>query len=80
MKTDEAFAPLYADLRGDILASAGKNADARSAYQTALAKLDAKSGYRAFIQAKLDALGGPLPPPADAAAAPAAPPPSAPGR
>src|SRR5439155_672735 len=77
VKTDEAFAPLYADLRGDILASAGKNADARSAYQTALAKLDAKSGYRAFIQAKLDALGGPLPPPADAAAAPAAPPPSA---
>ena len=80
VKTDEAFAPLYADLRGDILASAGKNADARSAYQTALAKLDAKSGYRAFIQAKLDALGGPLLPPADAAAAPAAPPPSAPGR
>ncbi len=80
VKTDEAFAPLYADLRGDILASAGKNADARSAYQTALAKLDAKSGYRAFIQAKLDALGGPLPPPSDAAAAPAAPPPGAPGR
>jgi predicted negative regulator of RcsB-dependent stress response len=80
VKTDEAFAPLYADLRGDILASASKNTDARSAYQTALAKLDAKSGYRAYVQAKLDALGGPLAPPADAAAAPAAPPPSAPGR
>ena len=75
VKTDEAFAPLYADLRGDILASAGKNTDARSAYQTALAKLDAKSGYRGYVEAKLDALGGPLMPPPDAA-----PPPSAPSR
>jgi predicted negative regulator of RcsB-dependent stress response len=76
-KTDEAFAGLYADLRGDILAGAGKNADARAAYQTALAKLDAKSGYRGYVQAKLDALGGPIapqaeasPPPATASAAP----------
>jgi predicted negative regulator of RcsB-dependent stress response len=69
-KTDDAFAPLYADLRGDILAAAGKNADARAAYQTALAKLDAKSGYRGYVQAKLDAFGGPLPAPADATAAP----------
>jgi len=71
-KTDDAFAPLYADLRGDILAAAGKNADARSAYQTALAKLDAKSSYRGFVQAKLDALGGPLAP-MEATAAPTAP-------
>jgi predicted negative regulator of RcsB-dependent stress response len=61
-KTDDAFAPAYADLRGDILAAAGKTADARSAYQTALAKFDAKSSYRGFVQAKLDALGGPLAP------------------
>ncbi|HEX8009560.1 MAG TPA: tetratricopeptide repeat protein [Casimicrobiaceae bacterium] len=72
-KTEESFAPLYADLRGDILASAGKTADARGAYQTALAKLDAKSGYRSYVQAKLDALGGPPPAPADATAAAAAP-------
>jgi predicted negative regulator of RcsB-dependent stress response len=71
-KTDEAFAAIYADLRGDILAAAGKNADARTAYQVALAKLDAKSGYRAYLQAKLDALGGALAAPAEPAAAPAA--------
>jgi predicted negative regulator of RcsB-dependent stress response len=72
-KTNDAFAPVYADLRGDILAAAGKNADARAAYQTALGKLEAKSGYRGFVQAKLDALGGPLAPAADAAAPPAPP-------
>jgi predicted negative regulator of RcsB-dependent stress response len=65
-RTDEAFAAVYADLRGDILAAAGKNADARAAYQTALVKLDAKSGYRGYVQAKLDALGGPIAPQADA--------------
>jgi predicted negative regulator of RcsB-dependent stress response len=74
VKTDDAFAPIYADLRGDILAAAGKNADARGAYQTALAKLDAKSGFRGYVQAKLDALGGPLAPAPDAAPAPTAPP------
>jgi predicted negative regulator of RcsB-dependent stress response len=77
-KTDEAFAALYADLRGDVLAAAGKNADARGAYQAALAKLDVKSGYRAYVQAKLDALGGPLPAPAEPPAP--APPPGAPGK
>jgi len=66
-RTDDAFAPIYADLRGDILAAAGKNADARGAYQAALAKLDTKSTYRGFVQAKLDALGGPVTPTADAA-------------
>jgi predicted negative regulator of RcsB-dependent stress response len=70
-RTDEAFAAIYADLRGDILAAAGKNADARAAYQAAFAKLDAKSGYRAYLQAKLDALGGPLAAPVEPAAAPA---------
>jgi predicted negative regulator of RcsB-dependent stress response len=73
-KTDDAFAPIYADLRGDILAAAGKNADARGAYQAALAKLDAKSGYRGFVQAKLDALGGPLAPAPEATPAPTPPP------
>ena len=67
-KTDDAFGALYADLRGDILAAAGKTTDARGAYQTSLAKLDAKSPYRAYVQAKLDALGGPVSaPPAPAA-------------
>jgi predicted negative regulator of RcsB-dependent stress response len=75
VKTDDAFAAIYSDLRGDILAAAGKNTDARTAYQTTLAKLDAKSAYRAYVQAKLDSLGGPVAgapaTPAPAAAAPA---------
>jgi predicted negative regulator of RcsB-dependent stress response len=81
-KTDEAFAAIYADLKGDVLAAAGKVTEARTAYQVALAKLDPKSEYRGYLQAKLDALGGPLPvapatpalpAAANAAAVPAAP-------
>jgi predicted negative regulator of RcsB-dependent stress response len=58
VKTDDAFAGLFADLRGDILAAAGKNAEAKAAYGVALAKIDPKSPYRAFVQVKFDALGG----------------------
>jgi predicted negative regulator of RcsB-dependent stress response len=90
-KHPEPFAGLYADLRGDALAAAGRAADARAAYQTALAKLDAKSAYRNYVQVKLDALGGAgapavavpggsmvaVPAPAAAAPAPAAPAPAA---
>ena len=71
-KTDDAFAAVYSDLRGDILAAAGKNTDARTAYQTAFSKLDAKSAYRAFVQAKLDSLGGPIVEPTAQPASPAA--------
>jgi predicted negative regulator of RcsB-dependent stress response len=71
-KTDEAFAAIYSDLKGDILAAAGKTTDARVAYQASLAKLDPKSTYRAFVQAKLDALGGPMSAAANAVAAPGA--------
>ena len=49
-KHDESFAGIYADLRGDILAAAGRADDARAAYQTALTRLDAKSPYRNFVQ------------------------------
>ena len=37
-KHDEAFAGIYADMRGDILAAAGRTDEARTAYQTALAR------------------------------------------
>ncbi len=57
-KTDEAFAGVFADLRGDILSAAGKPAEAKAAYQLALSKIDPKSPYRGFIQVKFDALGG----------------------
>jgi predicted negative regulator of RcsB-dependent stress response len=75
---DESFTGIYADLRGDILAAAGRAAEARAAYQTAVAKLDPKSPYRSYVQVKLDALGGPVGGAAEAIApaAPAAPPPA----
>lgn len=62
------FDGMYDDLRGDALAALGRTADARSAYQAALAKLDPKSQYRGYLQLKLEALPGA----ADAAAKPAA--------
>jgi predicted negative regulator of RcsB-dependent stress response len=68
-KHDEAFTGLYADLRGDALAVAGRHDDARNAYQTALAKLDPKSPYRNYVQVKLDALPGSAQPSAGSAAA-----------
>ena len=63
------YAGLYSDLRGDALALAGRVEEARAAYTDALAKLDAKSTYKQYVQVKLDALGGAGTP---AAAAPAA--------
>lgn len=63
-KHGDPFAGLYADLRGDALAAAGKPAEARAAYETALAKLDAKSQYKQYVQVKLEALGGTVPAPA----------------
>jgi predicted negative regulator of RcsB-dependent stress response len=65
-KHPASFDGLFADLRGDALAAAGRAADARSAYDTALAKLDAKSQYRSYVQVKRDALGGTGPAPAAA--------------
>lgn len=58
VKIDEAFAGVYADLKGDIFSAAGKPAEAKGSYQLALSKIDAKSPYRAFVQVKFDALGG----------------------
>lgn len=71
-KHDEPFTGIYADLTGDILAASGRTGEARTAYQTALAKLDSKSPYRSYVQVKLDSLGGPVAPGGATAAAPAA--------
>jgi predicted negative regulator of RcsB-dependent stress response len=77
-KHGEPFAGLYADLRGDALVLAGKPAEAKAAYQDALAKLDAKSSYKQYVQVKIDALGGPSPAAGGSAAKPAAPLPAVP--
>jgi len=58
-KRPESFNGLYADLRGDALAASGRKAEARAAYEEALTALDPKSPYRAYVQVKLDAAGGP---------------------
>lgn len=77
-KHDDAFAGLYADLRGDILAAANRKEEARTAYQTALTKIDNKSAYRNYVEVKLNALGGPVATPANSASA--VPTPASPGK
>jgi predicted negative regulator of RcsB-dependent stress response len=61
-----AFAPRFAELRGDVFAVQGKTAEARNAYDAALTKFEAlakddetrqRSGYKEVIQVKRDALG-----------------------
>ena len=56
-KHGEPFSGLYADLRGDAHAAAGRTAEARAAYQEALTRFDAKSPYRNYVQVKLESLG-----------------------
>ena len=56
-KHDDKLDGLYADAKGDILAAAGKTAEARAAYQSALTKMDPKGALRAYVQLKLDSLG-----------------------
>ena len=57
-KHPDTFDGVFADLRGDALAAAGRAADARGAYETALGKLDPKSPYRTYVQVKHDAIAG----------------------
>ena len=77
-KHHESFAGLFLDAKGDVFKLQGKFADAKTAYEEALKKLDSKGSLRQITQLKLDSL--PLatvaqaaPAPAAAPAAPAAP-------
>ena len=54
---DTGFDGLFADLKGDILLNQGKNAEAKSAYQEAITKLDPRGKFRALTQQKLESLG-----------------------
>ena len=67
------FDAIYADRRGDLLLAQGKTAEARGAWQEALAKLDNKTNLRGSVQLKLDLTGGAMPVAAVAAPVPAAP-------
>jgi predicted negative regulator of RcsB-dependent stress response len=52
------FGAHFAALKGDILLLKGKKGEARSAYQSAIDKTDAKNiGQRERLQSKIDALG-----------------------
>ena len=56
---EPSFEALFEDRRGDVLVAQGKRADARAAYQGALAKAQPDAAAaRELIQLKLDALGG----------------------
>lgn len=56
-KAPAAFAGLFADRRGDILAAQGKKAEAKTAWETAL-KAFGVDPVAQIIQLKIDALGG----------------------
>ncbi|MEO8445352.1 MAG: tetratricopeptide repeat protein [Gammaproteobacteria bacterium] len=80
----KAFAPAFHDVRGDVYFGMGKSEQARSEYEQAL-NGEASSAVidRAYVQAKLDDLGGataalaaPSAAPAPATTAPAAPAPA----
>jgi len=70
-KHSESFAGLFLDMKGDIFNLQGKVADAKTAYEAALAKLDAKGAQKQYTQLKLDALAGGTAIAAAPAAAPA---------
>ncbi|MBA2483097.1 MAG: tetratricopeptide repeat protein [Nitrosomonas sp.] len=53
----DAFAGLYADLKGDIYVAAGQNEEAQLAYQAAIDLIGTNSNYHNIVQMKLDALG-----------------------
>ncbi len=58
-KPEPGFEPLYASLRGDILLTQKKSAEARAAYKAALENADRTDGaLRESLRLKLDALGG----------------------
>ena len=51
------FTSEFQELRGDILSSQGKKAEARAAYENALASLAKGSSYGSVLRMKLDELG-----------------------
>jgi predicted negative regulator of RcsB-dependent stress response len=57
-KHDPAFAGRFLEVRGDVLASAGRKADARAAYRAALDRANPRDpAARELLEFKLDSLG-----------------------
>ena len=56
--TDQGFAPLVADMRGDVMLAQGRLDEARAAYRLAIEKADARNPVKGIAQTKLNALGG----------------------
>jgi predicted negative regulator of RcsB-dependent stress response len=52
------FAADVQDRKGDVLVAQNKLAEARTAYQTALDKMEKNHPGRQIVQIKLDAIGG----------------------
>jgi predicted negative regulator of RcsB-dependent stress response len=55
---DEAFVPLAADLRGDIMLAQGRVDEARAAYKLAIEKASPRNPVKNIAETKLNALGG----------------------
>jgi predicted negative regulator of RcsB-dependent stress response len=55
------FAAEVADRKGDVLAAQNKLAEARTAYQAALAAMDKKNPGRRLVEVKLESIGGTVP-------------------
>ena len=66
-----SFKGLLEDRRGDILHAQGKHAEAKAAYQAALAALDPRLDYRRLVEAKMTSLGATAPAAAASVATPA---------
>jgi predicted negative regulator of RcsB-dependent stress response len=54
---DKGFAGLKDDLKGDILLAQGKRAEAKKAYESALANLNTQGRLQKYTQQKLESLG-----------------------
>ena len=55
---DEAFVPLAADLRGDVMLAQGRLDEARAAYKLAMEKSSPRNPVKNIAETKLNALGG----------------------
>lgn len=55
---DEAFVPLAADLRGDVMLAQGRLDEARAAYKLAVEKAGPHNPVKGIAETKLNALGG----------------------